>query len=101
MSPKKVWTDDKFNLYVEFKDGKIKKINIKTFLASDNADSKKVKSDLNVFKKVFLEDGYAISWPNLNVSLDPESIYEEGENATKEQSAAKYREKVNKHYKKG
>lgn len=76
---KKISTDDKFNLYVEFTDGQLRKINIKTFLLSESPDAIAVKNQIADFKKAYIEDGVAISWKGLNVSLDPEIIYEEGE----------------------
>lgn len=79
MEVKKIHTDKNFNLYVEFTDGQVRKVYIKEFLLSNNPDAIKVKNDLKTFQTAYIEDGVAISWPDLNVSLDPEGIYESGE----------------------
>jgi hypothetical protein len=48
MEIKSIKTDDSFNLYVEFTDGQIRRVNIKKFLLSDSPDANKVKNDLTM-----------------------------------------------------
>ena len=72
--PKKIDTDDNFNLTVEFTNGQVRTVNIKDFLLSPN----EIKTNLKLFKTAFIEDGAAITWPN-GISIDPEIIYLEGQ----------------------
>ena len=67
-NPKKISTDDKLNLTVEFTYGAIRRIRINDFLASDDL----IKTDLGIFRKAFIEDQAIISWrrDRVKYSLD-------------------------------
>jgi hypothetical protein len=73
-NPKKIFVDDDFNLYVEFADGEMRCVDLKTWIEGKS----KVKQDLDFCKQAFIEHGSIISWPT-GISIDPEIIYDEGE----------------------
>lgn len=73
MNLKKIFVDDNFNLYVEFSNGEIRHVDLKTWI---NGKSR-IKQDLHFCKKAFIEQGSIISWPT-GISIDPEIIYDKG-----------------------
>jgi hypothetical protein len=91
--PTEVFTDDAFNLIVKYADGELRKINIKSFLVGSN----EIKTNLSLFKRVFIEDGAAVTWSN-GVSLDPEHIYTHGERVAKVEEVGRFLDKVKAKY---
>lgn len=79
MSPRKVETKDTY-LIVHFEDG-VKHIDMKKYLKDwQSADAQKLLQNLSGdLSKVYLEDGYAISWPNYKLSIDPETFYKDAD----------------------
>jgi len=92
MSPKKVYVDDAFNLFVEYADGEIKKLDLTQALAGSS-----LVRNITLCKQVFLEDGYAITWPN-GMSLDPDHVYQDGTSVKKIPVASSYSEKIERLY---
>jgi len=70
---KKIFVDDDFNLYVEFSDGELRCVDLKTWIDGNS----KVKQSIDFCKQAFIEHGSIISWPT-GISIDPEIIYDEG-----------------------
>ena len=74
-APIKVHATD-FILTVEFEDGQIRQIDVRTFLgAGKKAES--VKKNQKIFQTAYIEDGMSITWEN-GFSIDPDVIYEDG-----------------------
>lgn len=74
ISPKKVETKDTY-LIVHFSDG-AKYIDMREYLKEWQAEGKRLlKNITRDLATVYLEDGYAISWPDYNFSIDPEIFY--------------------------
>jgi hypothetical protein len=73
--PKKLHTRD-FILTVEFADGQIRQIDVRTFLGSGKK-ADEVKTSPTIFKTAFIEDELSITWKN-GFSLDPDVVYEDG-----------------------
>ncbi len=71
---KNILVDDDFNLYVEFTDGEMRFVALKTWIDGNS----KIKLNLDFCKQAFIEENSIISWPN-GISIDPEIIYEKGE----------------------
>lgn len=74
-TPTKLHTKD-FTLTVEFADGQIRQVEVKTFLG-DSPKANEVKTSSVMFKTVHIEDEIAITWKN-GFSLDPDVVYEDG-----------------------
>jgi hypothetical protein len=91
INPIKAYVDDLFNLIVEFDNGEVRKVNLKDFIHGKSA----LKTNLALSKRVFIEDGVVISWPN-GISIDPEHVYEDGEKIVKTKIAS-FVDKMEKH----
>ena len=61
---------------VEFEDGQIRQIDVRTFLG-EGTKATEVKKSLTIFKTAFIKDGISITWKN-GFSLDPDVVYEDG-----------------------
>jgi hypothetical protein len=70
---KNILVDNAFNLYVEFADGEMRCVNLKTWVDGKS----KIKDNLDFCKQAFIEENCIISWPN-GLSIDPEIIYKNG-----------------------
>jgi hypothetical protein len=88
LSPKKVYVDDHFHLFVEYSNGEIKKLDLTKALTGSS-----LIKNIKLAKQVFLEDGYAISWPN-GISIDPEHVYQDGTTVQNIPVASSYSEKI-------
>jgi len=67
-----------FILTVEFEDGQIRQIDVRTFLiAGTGVKAEEVKKSQDMFDTAYIEDGMSITWEN-GFSLDPDIIYEDG-----------------------
>lgn len=73
--PTKLQAND-FILTIEFTDGQIRQIDVRTFLGG-GIKSEEVKKSEAVFKTAYIEDGMSITWSN-GFSLDPDAVYEDG-----------------------
>lgn len=73
--PKKLTVHD-FDLIVEFDNGQVRKIDLKTFLGSC-AKANELKRSKSLCKTAYIEDGISITWQN-GFSLDPDVVYEDG-----------------------
>jgi len=73
--PIKLYAND-FVLTVEFADGQIRQVEVKTFLG-DSPKANEVKTSSVMFKTAHIEDEIAITWKN-GFSLDPDVVYEDG-----------------------
>ena len=75
MPPKNIETKGTY-LIVHFEDG-VKHIDMEKYLKDwHSADAQKLLKNISSdLVKVYLEDGYAISWPKYNLSIDPETFY--------------------------
>jgi len=76
-SPKKIETRGTY-LIVHFADS-VKHIDMQTYLKEwkSTAAQRLLKNISTDLSKVYLEDGYAISWPGYNLSIDPETFYQD------------------------
>jgi hypothetical protein len=88
--PKKLEFDDNV-MIVHFKDGSVKHIDMLQYLPEWDSISaqkllKNIKTDLI---KGYLEDGYAITWPGYNFSIDPEILYEDAVDGYPQKVSAK------------
>ena len=75
IAPIKLKTKD-FILTVEFEDGQIRQIDIRTFLGSC-AKTDEIKKSKVLFDTAYIEDGMSITWKN-GFSLDPDVVYDGG-----------------------
>jgi hypothetical protein len=93
--PTKLKAND-FILTVEFSDGQIRQVDVRTFLG-EGKKANEVKTSFTIFKTAFIEDDVAITWKN-GFSLDPDVIYDEGM-VVQSLPAIGMSERIEKHYK--
>jgi len=87
---------ENFVLTVEFSDGQIRQIDVRTFLGK-GTNTDEIKKSLALFKTAQIEDDIAITWKN-GFSLDPDAVYDEGVNI-KSLPITGVHKKIQSHYK--
>lgn len=65
-----------FILTVEFENGQVRQIDVRTFVG-EGAKANEIKKSLSEFETAYIEDEISITWKN-GFSIDPDVIYTDG-----------------------